>query len=75
MDSEPVAQNSCKWHIAVVGYHGGVTCDPLDFDSHEEALAAKGRLRSIGYASGDGTMVVHKGRHDACEHLDVGNPR
>ena len=68
-------QNSCIWHIAVVGHHGGVTCDPLDFESHEEALDAKERLRAIGYVSGDGTMVVQKGRHDACEHWDRENPR
>ena len=48
--------------------------DPLDFESYEEVLAAKGRLPSIGYASGDGAMVVHKGKHDACEHWDAGNP-
>ena len=75
MDSEPMARNSCIWHFEAVGHHAGVTCDPLDFESHEGALAAKGPLRLIGNASGDRTMVVLEGRRDACEHGGMENPR
>lgn len=71
MDSELMLQKSSMWHPAVVVHYGSVACDPQDFESYEEALAARDRFLLIGYASGDRVMILHEGRHDACEHRDV----